>query len=57
MTIGFDKPLYILPFDHRATFQTKMFGWRGTLISTLSEEITAVKRVIYDGFKAALAAG
>ena len=31
MTIGLDKPLYILPFDHRATFQTKMFGWKGTL--------------------------
>jgi hypothetical protein len=20
MTIGYDKPLYVLPFDHRATF-------------------------------------
>jgi 5-dehydro-2-deoxygluconokinase len=57
MTIGFDKPLYILPFDHRATFQTKMFGWKGTLTPAQSGEITAAKRVIYDGFKAALAAG
>ena len=57
MTIGFDKPLYILPFDHRATFQTKMFGWKGTLTSAQSEAITAAKRVIYDGFKAALEAG
>ena len=57
MAIGFDKPLYVLPFDHRATFQTKMFGWKGTLTPAQSEEITAVKRVIYDGFKAALAAG
>ncbi len=57
MTIGFDKPLYVLPFDHRATFQTKMFGWKGTLTPTQSEEITAAKRVIYDGFKAAVAAG
>jgi myo-inositol catabolism protein IolC len=57
MTIGFDKPLYVLPFDHRATFQTKMFGWKGTLTPAQSEEITGVKRVIYDGFKAALAAG
>jgi len=57
MTIGFDKPLYILPFDHRATFQTKMFGWKGPLTSVQSEEITAAKRVIYDGFKTALAAG
>ena len=29
MTVGFDKPLYILPFDHRGSFQTKMFGWKG----------------------------
>src|SRR5215467_4605237 len=57
MAIGFDKPLYVLPFDHRATFQTKMFGWKGTLTPAQSEEITVVKRVIYDGFKAALAAG
>jgi 5-dehydro-2-deoxygluconokinase len=24
---GFDKPVYILPFDHRGSFQKKMFGW------------------------------
>jgi 5-dehydro-2-deoxygluconokinase len=57
MTIGFDKPLYVLPFDHRATFQSKMFGWKGPLTPAQSQEITAAKRVIYDGFKAALAAG
>jgi hypothetical protein len=22
MTLGFEKPLYILPFDHRGSFQT-----------------------------------
>ena len=27
-TIGFDKPLYILPFDHRGSFETGMFGWK-----------------------------
>ena len=31
MTIGYDRPLYILPFDHRGTFQKNMFGWTGTL--------------------------
>jgi 5-dehydro-2-deoxygluconokinase len=57
MTIGFDKPLYVLPFDHRATFQSKMFGWKGTLPPAQSNEISAAKGVIYDGFKAALTAG
>jgi ribulose-phosphate 3-epimerase len=26
MNVGFDAPLYILPFDHRGSFETKMFG-------------------------------
>src|SRR6516225_3869641 len=55
--IGFDKPLYILPFDHRGSFQTKLFGWKGALTAAQTAEIAAAKQVIYDGFKAALAAG
>src|ERR687887_100823 len=57
MTIGFDQPLYILPFDHRGSFQTKMFGWKGTLTADQTAQIAATKQVIYDGFKAAVAAG
>jgi myo-inositol catabolism protein IolC len=57
MSIGFDQPLYILPFDHRGSFQTKMFGWKGTLTAEQTAEIAAAKRVIYDGFQAALAGG
>src|SRR6266446_8851759 len=55
--IGFNEPLYILPFDHRGSFQTKMFGWTGTLTADQTAQIAAAKQVIYDGFKAALAAG
>src|SRR5438105_1492174 len=57
MTIGFDKPLYVLPFDHRGSFQTKMFGWKGALTEEQTAQIAATKQVIYDGFKAAVAAG
>ncbi|HEY2155567.1 MAG TPA: DUF2090 domain-containing protein [Isosphaeraceae bacterium] len=57
MTVGFDRPLYLLPFDHRGTFQTKMFGWEGALNDRQAAEITAVKEIIYDGFKSALADG
>jgi myo-inositol catabolism protein IolC len=57
MTLGFDKPLYILPFDHRGSFQTKMFGWKGTLTAEQTAEIAAAKAVIYDAFKAAISAG
>jgi 5-dehydro-2-deoxygluconokinase len=56
-TIGYDKPLYILPYDHRGSFETKMFGWHGELTSAQTAEIAAAKQVIYDGFKAAVAAG
>ena len=57
MAIGFDKPLYVLPFDHRGSFQTKMFGWKGTLSDEQTAQVAAAKQVIYDGFQAAVAAG
>jgi myo-inositol catabolism protein IolC len=57
MNIGYDKPLYIQPFDHRGSFQTKLFGWKGKLTDEQTAEIAASKQVIYDGFKAAIAAG
>jgi myo-inositol catabolism protein IolC len=57
MNIGYDKPLYIQPFDHRGSFQTKMFGWKGTLTEEQTAQVAAAKQVIYDGFKVAIAAG
>lgn len=57
MTIGFDQPLYVLPFDHRATFYNKMFGYKGTPTPEQTAEVAAAKQVIYDGFQAAIAAG
>jgi len=32
-TLGRDKPLWILPFDHGGSFQTKTFGWPGASIA------------------------
>lgn len=55
--LGFTQTLYILPFDHRGSFQTKIFGWTGTLTAEQTSEIAAIKRVIYDGFKSALESG
>jgi 5-dehydro-2-deoxygluconokinase len=57
MTVGYDKPLYILPFDHRGSFQTGLFGWKGELTAEQTAEVCAAKQVVYDGFKAALAGG
>lgn len=55
---GYNKPLYILPFDHRSTFIKGMFGVSGR--KTTPEEIEKVKeakRVIYSAFKKAISLG
>jgi myo-inositol catabolism protein IolC len=54
---GYQKPLYILPFDHRGSFETGMFGWKGDLTPEQTAHIAAAKQVIYDGFQEALAKG
>jgi myo-inositol catabolism protein IolC len=57
MPRGYDRALYILPFDHRGSFQKRMFGWNSPLNEAQIAAIAAAKRVIYDGFIAALSAG
>ena len=57
MTRGYDRPLYFLPFDHRGSFKTGMFGWKGALTPEQTAQIAGTKQVIYDGFKTAIAAG
>jgi hypothetical protein len=37
MPRGYDRALYILPFDHRGSFQTKMFGWKSPLSETQTQ--------------------
>lgn len=54
---GYQKPLYILPFDHRGSFETGMFGWKGDLDAEQTAQIAAAKRVIYEGFQKAVAGG
>ena len=56
-TLGYDQPVYILPFDHRGSFVTKMFGWHGGLTAAQTAEIAVAKQVIYDGFKTAITEG
>jgi myo-inositol catabolism protein IolC len=57
MPRGFDRALYVLPFDHRGSFQAKLFGWKPPLSDAQTTEIASAKQVIYDGFLSALAAG
>jgi len=57
MTVGYDKPLYVLPFDHRATFSKNMFGFKEPLSQEQIDQVAAIKMVIYDAFKSAVAGG
>jgi hypothetical protein len=49
ITTGYDKPLYILPFDHRHSYITGVFHRREPLTRGQVAEIAASKQVIYDG--------
>jgi myo-inositol catabolism protein IolC len=49
MSLGYDRPLYILAFDHRTSFQTKLFGIAGTATSEQRERMTEAKHIILDG--------
>ena len=56
--LGYTKDLFILPFDHRGSFQSKLFGVKDR--EPTPEEtklIASYKKIIYDGFKKALADG
>ena len=56
MTLGYDKTLYILAFDHRGSFK-KMFGISGALTPRDHERICDGKTMIYEGFQRAVADG
>jgi len=43
ITRGFDKPLYVLPFDHRGSFKTGMFGWKDELSPQQTAQTTSGK--------------
>ena len=49
---GFSTPAYILPSDHRGSFQSGMFGWNGTLSTEQMAQLAATRKVIYDGLRA-----
>jgi myo-inositol catabolism protein IolC len=57
MELGYTGKLYILAFDHRGSFQKKMFGISGDPTPEQTETITDAKRLIYEGFRAAVESG
>ncbi|MDO8209774.1 2-deoxy-5-keto-D-gluconate 6-phosphate aldolase domain-containing protein [Conexibacter sp. CPCC 206217] len=53
MALGYDGKLYILAFDHRGSFQTKMFGIDGDPTPEQTATIADSKQLIYEGMELA----
>src|SRR3954464_9568620 len=53
MALGYDGKLYILAFDHRGSFQKKMFGIEGEPDDEQTETISDAKHLIYEGLQKA----
>ena len=57
MALGYDGKLYILAFDHRGSFQKKMFGIQGDPTAEETERIADAKRLIFEGMELAVERG
>jgi myo-inositol catabolism protein IolC len=57
MALGYDGKLYILAFDHRGSFQKKMFGIEGDPTAEETETISDAKRLIFEGMELAVQRG
>ncbi len=55
MIKGYTRPLYLLPFDHRASYISGLFGWKGPLNVEQMVSVANSKQVIYAGFQQAIA--
>ena len=53
MITGYTKPLSLLPFDHRASYISGLFGWKEPLNVEQALKVAESKWVIYEGFKKA----
>ena len=56
-TLGYDRRLYILAFDHRGSFQKKMFGIEGDPTAEETATIADAKHLIYEGMVEAVKRG
>jgi myo-inositol catabolism protein IolC len=57
MQPGYDRPLFILAFDHRGSFQKKFFGIDGEPAPEQVETIADAKHLIFEGLLHATAEG
>ena len=57
MALGYDGKLYILAFDHRGSFQKKMFEIHGEPTAEQTRTISDAKHLVYEGMVKAVEAG
>jgi myo-inositol catabolism protein IolC len=57
MALGYDGKLYILAFDHRGSFQKKMFGIEGDPTPEQTDTISDAKKLIFEGMEIAVERG
>lgn len=57
MSLGYDRNLYMLAFDHRASFQKGLFGIEGTASSEEAARISESKQIIFEGLRRAIEQG
>src|SRR5215469_16055157 len=55
MIKGYRRPLYLLPFDHRASYIWGLFSWKEPLNVEQMVTVANSKHVIYAGFEQAIA--
>ncbi len=48
MTLGYDKPLYLLAFDHRGSFEEGLFGTKEPVSAQVKAGIVDTKELIFD---------
>jgi myo-inositol catabolism protein IolC len=50
MTLGYRRNLYMLAFDHRASFSKNLLGFTGELTPEQVQRVSDTKTVIFEGF-------
>lgn len=57
MNVGYDKPLYLLPFDHRHSYVKSLFKFEPPLSAVQAARVSDSKQLIYEGFVSAIEKG
>lgn len=57
ITFGFDKKLFVLPFDHRSSFSSKLLSFGEELTDTQRQTVTDYKTIIYEAIDKAVEKG